>query len=190
MANSNSDNFINNFTDKIVNKDEDGNPIIDVTINSLNLKTIYFIVSENTASASELIINGLKPYINVKLVGTQTYGKHVGSITLYDSENFSKNGPDFRKNHTYAMQPIVLEIQNKNGENKPEGFIPDIIINEDPSNLGILGDVDEPLLKRTIKYITTGSKGFSINKAKTNMYPTWNSSMANPDYNNMYIKLK
>ena len=190
MANSNSDNFINNFTDKIVNKDEDGNPIIDVTINSLNLKTIYFIVSENTASASELIINGLKPYINVKLVGTQTYGKHVGSITLYDSENFSKNGPNFRKNHTYAMQPIVLEIQNKNSENKPEGFIPDIIINEDPSNLGILGDVDEPLLQRTIKYITTGSKGFSINKAKTNMYPTWNSSMANPDYNNMYIKLK
>jgi C-terminal processing protease CtpA/Prc len=42
------------------------------------IKNIVFIVSGNTASASELTINALKPFLNVKLVGTTTYGKPVG----------------------------------------------------------------------------------------------------------------
>ena len=190
IANSNPDNFINNFTDKILNKNAEGDVLLDEAINSLNLDKIHFIVSENTASASELIINGLKPYIDVTLVGAQTYGKHVGSITLYDSDNFRKNGPNFRRNHAWAMQPIVLEIQNKNGENKPDGFIPDIPLDENPGNLGVLGDPSEPLLQRTIEFITTGAKGFSMNRAKSTFHSTWNSSMANPDYNNMYVELK
>lgn len=191
MAVRNPDDFINNFTDKILNKDSNGNTILDENINNLNLPTVYFIVSENTASASELVINALSPYINVKLVGSQTYGKHVGSITLYDSDNFSRNGPNFKTNHAWAMQPIVLEIQNSNGENKPEGFIPEVIIEEDPGNLGIIGDITEPLLERTIQYITTGAKGVSATKKrKSNFAPQWNSNMKYIDYNNMYIDLK
>lgn len=42
------------------------------------IKNIVFIVSGNTASASELTINALKPFVNVRLVGTTTYGKPVG----------------------------------------------------------------------------------------------------------------
>ena len=189
MAVTDPNQLINNFTDQILNKDDSGNVVLDEAINSLNLGTVYFIVSDNTASASELIINSLSPYINVRLVGVQTYGKHVGSITLYDSENFRKNGPNFRTNHTWAMQPIVLEIQNKNGENKPEGFIPEVTLEEDPGNLGIIGDPTEPLLQRTIQYITTGSKGFpSAPTIRT--HTPWNSSMSNIDYNNMYVDLK
>ncbi|MCT4698929.1 S41 family peptidase [Tenacibaculum haliotis] len=190
MAGREPSDFIDNFTDKILNKDSNGSIVLDETINNLNLTTVYFIVSENTASASELVINALAPYIDVKLVGTQTYGKHVGSITLYDSENFSKNGPNFKTNHAWAMQPIVLEIQNSNGENKPEGFIPEVIMEEDPGNLGVFGDPTEPLLERTIQYITTGAKGFPLAKKRTAIYSLWNSSMNYPDYNNMYIDLK
>jgi len=190
MANSNPSNFNNNFTDRILNKDSNGNIILDEAINNLNLETVYFIVSGNSASASELVINALSPYINVKLVGVQTYGKHVGSITLYDSDNFSRNGPNFKTNHTWAMQPIVLEIQNKNGENKPLGFIPEVTINEEPGNLSVLGDITEPLLERTIQYITTGAKGSSTAKRSTDFTPQWNSNMKYADYNNMYINLK
>ncbi|WP_420553573.1 S41 family peptidase [Tenacibaculum aiptasiae] len=189
MAVTNPNQLINNFTDQILNKDASGNVVLDEAINSLNLGTVYFIVSDNTASASELIINALSPYIDVKLVGVQTYGKHVGSITLYDSENFRKNGPNFRTNHTWAMQPIVLEIQNKNGENKPEGFIPEVTLEENPGNLGVIGDPTEPLLQRTIQYITTGSKGFP-SALTTRTHTPWNSSMSNIDYNNMYVDLK
>ncbi len=43
-----------------------------------SIQNVVFIVGPNTASASELTINSLKPYMNVKLVGQTTYGKPVG----------------------------------------------------------------------------------------------------------------
>ncbi|MCJ0743574.1 S41 family peptidase [Pedobacter montanisoli] len=42
------------------------------------IQNVVFIVSGNTASASELVINSLKPYVNVKTVGATTYGKPIG----------------------------------------------------------------------------------------------------------------
>lgn len=48
-------------------------------VNALELDRIYFLVTNGTASASELLINNLKPYIDVKLIGkNRTYGKPVG----------------------------------------------------------------------------------------------------------------
>lgn len=52
---------------------------------TLNLDKIYFLVSRNTASASELLINSLKPYMgaNLQIIGTEkTYGKPVGSFPV------------------------------------------------------------------------------------------------------------
>jgi hypothetical protein len=54
-------------------------------INSLNLNKIYILTSKSTASASELVINGLKPYINVVQIGDVTTGKNVGSVTFSSS---------------------------------------------------------------------------------------------------------
>lgn len=46
---------------------------------NLNLGTVYFLVTKSTASASELLINVLKPYMNVQVIGSEkTYGKPVG----------------------------------------------------------------------------------------------------------------
>ncbi len=47
---------------------------------NLNLTKVYFLVSEGTASAAEMLINVLKPYLQVQLIasGTRTYGKPVG----------------------------------------------------------------------------------------------------------------
>ncbi len=47
--------------------------------NTLDLDRIYFLVTEGTASASELLINNLRPHMDVKLIGEHaTYGKPVG----------------------------------------------------------------------------------------------------------------
>ena len=47
--------------------------------NDLQLNRIYFLVTEGTASASELLINNLRPHVDVKLIGEHaTYGKPVG----------------------------------------------------------------------------------------------------------------
>ncbi|WP_299681766.1 S41 family peptidase [uncultured Tenacibaculum sp.] len=188
---SNRDFFLNYFTDRLRNTDANGQVIIDEPINTVNLSSVYFIVTGRTASASELVINGLLPYIDVNLVGTQTVGKQVGSITLYDSDDYTRTGPNFNNNHTWAMQPIVLEIQNKDGQNEPNGYTPEVILEEDVANLGVLGDPTEPLLARTIQYITTGSRGSSILSRSSSLQKTiWNSEMKNLDYNNMYIELK
>jgi len=87
------------------------------------------------------------------------------------------------------MQPIVLEIKNKLGENSIEGFTPNIVLSEDYNNLGILGETTDPLLQRTITYITTGSKGrVLLNKNILTEFS--NSKLALPTSNNMYVEIK
>ncbi|MDP2088578.1 MAG: S41 family peptidase [Flavobacteriaceae bacterium] len=139
--------LVSNFTDKMT----DG-----TALNHLNFTKLYMITTSSSASASELVINGLKPYIAVKTVGRKTSGKYTASVTLYDSKNFLRTGAN--PNHKWAMQPIVLQEKNKLGENSPTGFEPDVNLLEDYSNMGILGNIDEPLLARTINYIITGSR--------------------------------
>ena len=189
-----ADRFFNYFTDEIKKTDEDGTIIVQESINSLNLSTVYFIVSRSTASASELVINSLRPYIDVKIIGTTTVGKQVGSVTLYDSDNLTRNGANLNPNHTYALQPIVLEISNKNNKNEPGGFIPGITlpgieIEETPENLGVLGERSDPLLNRTLQYITTGSRGNSKN-VPLKFSEIYNSKLGSPAGNTMYSEFK
>ncbi len=153
IENSHPDWLINNFTDRLSN---------GKSINSLNLNSVHIIVTNSSASASELIINGLNPYINVTLIGEQTVGKYVASVTLYDSDDFGRSGAN--PNHNYAMQPIVLEEVNKLGENDKDGFDPDIEQQEDLTNLGVLGEDNEPLLRTTINDITGASTKFDFTK--------------------------
>jgi C-terminal processing protease CtpA/Prc len=113
---------------------------------------VYILTTKSSASASELVINGLKPYINVVQIGDLTTGKNVGSVTLYDSPNFSKTNSSSK--HRYAMQPIVLKIVNKVGfGDYINGLEPTIELKEDFGNLGVLGDSDEPLLNAAINTI-------------------------------------
>ena len=121
--------LFNYFTDKIGN----------TTINSLeNLTKVYILTSNNTASASELVINGLKPHITVVQIGDKTVGKNVGSVTLYDSPTFGTQNRNPK--HRYAMQPIVLKIVNSVGfGDYYNGLQPDHLITEKISTYGVLG---------------------------------------------------
>ena len=191
-----ADQFLNNFTDQIRNTDSSGNVILEESINSLGLNNAYFITTYSTASASELVINSLSSYIDVKVVGKTTRGKQVGSITLYDSDNLQRTGDNLNTNHTYAMQPLVLEISNKDNVNYPEGIIPGsaafpgIEIGEDYANLGVLGERSEPLLDRTLIYITTGAKMSNKTNNSYNFKEVYNSKLATPAKDNMFIEHK
>jgi len=133
------------------------NTMFDGTaINNLNLSQVVVLTTESSASASELIINALKPYIDVVTIGTTTHGKYVASITLYDSDNFSKVNAN--TDHLWAMQPIVLKEVNSIGEYAPDGFPPNILVKEDFGNMGILGTETERLTASAINFITTGNK--------------------------------
>ncbi|WP_256259804.1 S41 family peptidase [Winogradskyella luteola] len=123
------------------------------SINSLNLSKVYVLTTNlRTASASELVINSLSPYIDVVVIGENTVGKTQASITIYDSPNLAFE--DVNPNHTYAMQPLVANSTNVNDELVPSsGLTPNIGLSETLNNLGTLGDVNEPLLAAAIAYI-------------------------------------
>ena len=126
-------------------------------INSLNLSKLYVLTTKGTASASELVINGLKPYIQVIQIGDVTIGKNVGSVTLYDSPNFSSSGRN--PNHKYAMQPIVLKTINAAGfGDYQSGLQPTIFQTEDYGNAGVLGNPTEPLLQTALNSIMATGK--------------------------------
>ncbi len=115
----------------------------------LNNNRVYILTSHRTASASELIINGLKPYMEVFMVGSTTYGKNVGSISIY-AQNDAKN--------TWGMQPIVVKSANSLDQSDySNGFTPNI---EDADNgfLFPLGDPNERLLSLAVNNILAGGR--------------------------------
>ena len=77
------------------------------------IRSIVFIVSSATASASELLINGFKPYVDVKLVGSKTYGKPVGyfgiGIDVYSAylSSFRILNADNKGDYLMAF-PLIL----------------------------------------------------------------------------------
>jgi C-terminal processing protease CtpA/Prc len=107
---------------------------------------VYIITGSRTASASELIINGLKPFMDVFLVGGTTIGKNVGSITIYNDKD-----PD----NKWGMQPIVLKLFNNAGQSDyANGFTSQIQDEDNSLYLYPLGDPREALLSKTITQIT------------------------------------
>lgn len=125
------------------------------SINRLNgITKLYVLISGSTASASEMIINGLTPFIPIKLIGETTYGKNVGSITLYDSPGSDFTSSTYANDsHLNALQPIVFQIYNKLGQSDyTQGFGADIEIDEWMYWRNILpfGDENEVLLKAAL----------------------------------------
>ncbi|MCC6288445.1 MAG: hypothetical protein IT249_11215 [Chitinophagaceae bacterium] len=119
----------------------------DTTINyakkgSLNLSRIFFITTKNTASASELLINSLKPYMDVKLIGRASHGKPVGFFPLSAGD--------------WYVFPVSFRSVNKNGEgNYFNGLQPDATVSDGLEKAW--GDVDENCLASVLHYISSGS---------------------------------
>ncbi len=108
----------------------------------LNLDRLVVIASERTASASELLINGLNPFMDVYIVGENTHGKPVGSFP------FRYGG--------YAISPISFKIVNDSGEGEYfEGFKPDALVPDDLSRP--FGDPQEARLQEALFFIETGT---------------------------------
>ncbi|MBO9731021.1 MAG: hypothetical protein J7623_20440 [Chitinophaga sp.] len=77
----------------------------------LTLDNVFFITSDNTASASELTLNNLKPYRKVLLVGSKTYGKPVGFIDF----NISAYTPGGTEKYLADLYAINFATHNANG---------------------------------------------------------------------------
>ena len=103
-----------------------------------SLSRLYVLTGPYTASASEQLINGLKPYMDVILIGDTTYGKNVASSPIYEEDD---------PNNTWGMEPIIAKFFNSKGESDfTAGFTPDF--GQDETGIGVkqLGDTQEILL--------------------------------------------
>jgi C-terminal processing protease CtpA/Prc len=117
--------------------------------NNLNLNRLVVLTSNGTASASELVINSLRPYMEVVIVGQNTYGKNVGSITIKDETNPAR--------WAWGMQPIVLRTVNSKGESAygtKTGFTPNYVVSDNVYPFKPWGDESETLLKKALEVIT------------------------------------
>lgn len=114
------------------------------------VKDIYFITSAATASASELLISALKPYFNVKLVGSTTYGKPVGFFPV--------------KIDVYNVYLSGFLIRNARGwSDYFQGIPADIEIT--PDEEPVLGDPKEACLSAVLKLINGASLSILQQKA-------------------------
>ena len=158
-------------------------------INSLGLTRVFVLTTSSTASASELILSGLDPYIEVVQIGTNTSGKFEGSFLLYDAPapNFSRSQAN--PNHRYVMLPLVLRSINANGlTDYFDGFTPDIEIAEDFANLGQLGFPGEPLFDIALEEITQTRSAARQRANKTQNRTSFESDQNDPLYQRMMLE--
>ncbi|MCJ7466252.1 MAG: S41 family peptidase [Maribacter sp.] len=162
------------------------------TLNSLDLSKVYILTTNGTASASELVINGLAPYLDVVQIGETTRGKNEFSVTMvddkgndyiYNPQRIANINPD----NIWAIQPLIGRNENAAGfSDYTAGLVPDIVLAEDLENLGILGDQNEPLLARAIQDITgvTGKMDFTVGMPAK---PLTSTKMFTPIKDNMFV---
>jgi len=133
------------FTKLIYNdkkSNESSSAIFEEQSNSLNLNRVIILTTDGTASASEALINGLEPHIEVVTIGETTYGKPVG-MKVFQYED-------------YVFLPITFRIANLNNESDYyDGIQPDALCNDDFTRA--FDNREEACLKEAIYYLENGS---------------------------------
>lgn len=125
---------------------------------NMNLGTVYILTSKGSASASELTISGLLPYMNVVTIGDATSGKYTASATFQPTINDKGDlDPDIKN---WAIQPIIFKYANSAGlTDFKNGLTPTYKVEEVLIGVNVpqLGDDNEPLLAKALELITGNS---------------------------------
>lgn len=145
------------------------------------LSRVYVLTTSSTASASELVINGLRPFMTVTTIGTTTVGKNVGSITISDETGRIK----------WGIQPITFKSANAQGfTDYAGGFVPAVTVKEPTYGMKAFGDVTETMLSEAIFQIT-GTRMARRAASETVSQPALFSSLDNKaGGGNMFISEK
>ena len=107
---------------------------------------IAFIGTGGTASASEMVINGMDPYLgaNMALVGSNTYGKPVGQIAL------DRPACDDR------LRAVALKVENASREGEYFTGLASTVANTCRASDDIghqLGDPDEAMVRVALDFL-------------------------------------
>jgi carboxyl-terminal processing protease len=102
---------------------------------------VFFITTRRSASSSEALINGMTPYLDVFLVGDDTYGKPVGSIAATYTDS--------------TLIPITFSLYNRWDEGEYFDGLPASSYVEEDITIDF-GNPEEKMLKEVLNYISTG----------------------------------
>ncbi|UCH13669.1 MAG: hypothetical protein JSV22_11240 [Bacteroidales bacterium] len=141
------------------NKHTDLDTIINVPYkeNGLDLERIFFITTNSTASASELLINGLEPFMDVILIGDNTHGKPAGMYAMPFT------------NYNYVVLPVCFKFTNSDDEGDfYDGLVPDSYSADDITK--DFGDPDEDCLEEALNLMETGVPYISRKKSTGRVY--------------------
>ena len=167
----------NCFSEEFTFTDSDGEHTVNISEANPGIKHLYAILTEDSASASESILVGLMPYLDIKIFGQQSYGKYCTGIMYsakdwyadYDEvldDNQRKLGKEFARK--WGIYVMISRYADKNGNTPcmPDGFKPDYYVNDKPVEPYQLGDEREAMLSAVLSYLgaDTGLPGRSASR--------------------------
>jgi len=132
---------------------------------------LWVIVTDGSASASEALICGLKPYMDVTLIGEQTSGKFTGGVLVkatkwFDSLKEASFDIEVGKQAlpTWGIYVITSRYSDCNGVtlSMPDGIAPDYESSDKPQEAIPLGDPSEKMLAATLSIATGGPASASV----------------------------
>ncbi len=133
----------------------------DTSHSNLGITKLYAIMSSGSASASEALICGLKPYMDVTIVGEQSHGKFCSGVILKASEWYETykevlTPSDYKygvsKTEDWGIYVMIGRYADKDGNtlSMPSGLTPDIEVSDEPSDGYQLGDPRETMLRKAL----------------------------------------
>lgn len=152
------------FVTSISYEDAGRQVTVDLSDANFGVSKIYAILTEDSASASEAVLVGLMPYMDVTVIGKQSYGKYCSGIMLGAKDWFKDNDEyldqeyrDLGKKYAkkWGIYVMIGRYADCNGNTPcmPDGFVPDLETFDHPDLPGDLGDPREAMLAHTIAWI-------------------------------------
>lgn len=113
---------------------------------NIGLEKIYGIITANSASASEALLSGLMPYMDIELIGEQSHGKYCTGWMLAAEDAYDKVPQVIKDWGIYVMVSIY---KNANDETPcmPNGLTPNVEAEDNPLETYQLGDENEAMLR-------------------------------------------
>ena len=152
------------FAEEFTISDETGDHTVSIAGANPGIKHLYAILTGDSASASESILVGLMPYLDVKIFGQQSYGKYCTGI-MYSSKDWYKdydeqlNEQQRERGKKYSdkwgIYVMISRYADKYGKTPcmPDGFVPDFPVEDNPVEPYPLGDPREVMLSKVLTYL-------------------------------------
>jgi carboxyl-terminal processing protease len=144
---------------------------------NIGITKLYAIISSRSASASESLLVGLGPYLDIDIIGKQSSGKYCSGIiypasswvddyksSIEKTENMDVDSA-LKYTDDWGIYVMVSRFADVNGDTPcmPDGFTPDYEISDSPTQGYELGDENEAMLKAAL--MRAGKTDFESSRA-------------------------